>query len=232
MVFKACKKHADGTAAENIEGRLTMDFEKMKKAMAELDEDALKEAAGEVMADGGSEALLAFDACREGMEEVGRLYDEGEYFVGDLLFAGEILTETIEILKPGLKSEGKDMGRMIIATVKGDLHDIGKNIVKAMLNAAGFEVLDLGVDVSPEKIIETVEKEGIGIVALSCVLTLGIDEMKKTIEAIKAAGLKEKVHVIIGGAPITEAACAITGADEWAVSPMKTVDTCKKWSIV
>lgn len=208
-----------------------MDFEKMKNAMAELDEDTLLECANQVMDDGGSAAMEALDACRLGMEEVGRLFDEGEYFVGDLVFAGEIMTETIEILKPGLKADGEGTdARMIIATVKDDLHDLGKNIVKALLSAAGFDVLDMGVDTAPEAIVKKAQEEGIGIIALSGVLTFALESMKKTVKAFEDAGMRDKVHIIIGGAPVSEDACRNIGADEWAISPMKTVETCKAWA--
>ena len=118
---------------------------------------------------------------------------------------------------------------MILCTVKDDLHDIGKNIVRSMLEASGFDVLDLGIDVPPEKIVETAKRENIKIVALSGVLTLALDSMKTTVEAIKAAGLTD-VKIIIGGCPVTEDACRAIGADEWAYSPQKTVATCKKWA--
>ena len=118
---------------------------------------------------------------------------------------------------------------MILCTVKDDLHDIGKNIVKAMLEAGGFDVIDLGIDVPAEKIVETVKENGIKIVALSGVLTLAIDSMKATIDALKEAGL-DGVKVIIGGAPVNAEVCERIGADEWAYSPQKTVQTCKAWT--
>ena len=118
---------------------------------------------------------------------------------------------------------------MILCTVKDDLHDIGKNIVRSMLEANGFEVLDLGIDCPKEKVVETCKAENIKIVALSGVLTLAIDSMKDTIDAIKAAGLND-VKVIIGGAPVSESAKEVTGADEWAYSPQKTVQVCKEWA--
>ena len=118
---------------------------------------------------------------------------------------------------------------MILCTVKDDLHDIGKNIVRSMLEAGGFEVLDLGIDTPVEKIVDTAKAENIKIVALSGVLTLAIDSMKATVAALRAAGLDD-VKVIIGGAPVSEAACQLTGADEWAHSPQKTVQVCRAWA--
>jgi len=113
--------------------------------------------------------------------------------------------------------------------VKDDLHDIGKNIVRSMLEANGFDVLDLGIDVAPETIVERAKAENIKIVALSGVLTLALDSMKATVAAFKAAGMDD-VKIIIGGAPVSAAACSNIGADEWARSPQKTVDTCKSWA--
>lgn len=208
------------------------DFEELKSVMADLDEDRMKEILDEVMADGGSEAAKALEACQLGMDEVGKRFESGEYFVGDLIYAGEIMTDAVEIMKDALAAgEGAEGSKtkMILCTVKDDLHDIGKNIVKAMLEANGFEVIDLGIDVPAEKVVETVKAENIKIVALSGVLTLALNSMKATVDAIKAAGLDD-VKVIVGGAPVSENAIGITGADEWAYSPQKTVDTCKAWA--
>ena len=207
-----------------------IDFEALAAAMGELDEDTVKELLEEVMASGGSDANLAMDACQKGMDMVGKLFEEGEYFVGDLIYAGELMTDAVEILKDALVA-GESAGtktRMILCTVKDDLHDIGKNIVRSMLEANGFDVLDLGIDCPPEKVVETARAENIKIVALSGVLTLALDSMKATVDAIKAAGLDCKV--IIGGAPVSAEACKNIGADEWAHSPQKTVATCKAWA--
>ena len=209
-----------------------LDYEKLKNAMGDLEEDAVTEILNAVMAEGGSEAEKAMEACQAGMEIVGTRFDAGEYFVGDLVYAGEIMTGAVEILKPALvgqESESK-AGRLILCTVEGDLHDIGKNIVKAMLSAAGFEVLDLGIDTPPARIVETVKAENIHIVALSGVLTLALDAMKNTVDALEAAGLRDQVKVIIGGNPVSESACKEIGADAWAHSPQQTVDWCRKWS--
>ena len=209
-----------------------IDFEALAQAMGELDEDTVKEMLNEVMADGGSQAQQAMDACQKGMDIVGKLFEDGEYFVGDLIYAGELMTDAVGILKDALVSgseEGSAKTKMLLCTVKDDLHDIGKNIVRAMLEAAGFDVLDLGIDVPADKIVAAVKENNIKIVALSGVLTLALDSMKATIEALKAAGLDD-VKVIIGGAPVSAEACVAVGADEWAHSPQKTVQTCKQWA--
>lgn len=205
-----------------------IDFENLAAAMGELDEDTVKEILEAV--DSAEAANAAMEACQKGMDTVGKLFEEGEYFVGDLIYAGELMTDAVEVLKPylaGAESTGSKT-RMILCTVKDDLHDIGKNIVRSMLEANGFEVLDLGIDCPAEKVVETAKAEGIKIVALSGVLTLALDSMKATVDAIKAAGLECKV--IIGGAPVSADACKNIGADEWAHSPQKTVATCKNWA--
>lgn len=208
-----------------------IDFEKLAQSMGELDEDTVLEMLNAVMDAGGADAQQAMDACQKGMDIVGKMFEEGDYFVGDLIYAGELMSQAVAIMKDALASgeAGDSKTKMILCTVKDDLHDIGKNIVKAMLDANGFEVIDLGIDVAPAVIVEAVKKEGVKIVALSGVLTLALDSMKDTVEAIKAAGLND-VKIIIGGAPVSESACAITGADEWAHSPQKTVQTCKAWA--
>lgn len=208
-----------------------IDFEALAEAMGELDEDVMKEMLEEVMADGGSQAQAAMDACQKGMDIVGKYFEASEYFVGDLIFAGELMTEAVAILKDALvtgDSEGEKT-KMILCTVKDDLHDIGKNIVRSMLEAGGFEVIDLGIDTPIQTILDAIKEHNIKIVALSGVLTLAIDSMKETVDAIKAAGMDD-VHIIVGGAPVTEVACAITGADDWAFNPQKTVQVCKSWS--
>lgn len=205
-----------------------MNYDEIKEAMQELDEDALLELVEKAVAEGNVQEALK--ACQGGMEEVGKRFEEGEYFVGDLIFAGEIMVGAMDIMKPALADGSSGQyGKMILCTVKDDLHDIGKNIVKAMLEAGGFEVVDLGIDVSAEKIVETVKAENIKIVGLSGVLTLALDSMRNTVRAIKEAGLDD-VKIIIGGCPVTEDACKTMGADEWAYSPQKTVSVCQKWA--
>ena len=207
------------------------DLAKLRDAVSELEEDTVLEIIDAVMAEGGDDAQSAMEACREGLEKVGDLFEDGEYFVSDLIYAGEIMTQAIAKLKPAL-SKGTDqkLGKMILCTVEGDLHDIGKNIVKAMLEAAGFDVIDLGIDVSPAKIVETAKNEGITIIGLSGVLTLAITSMKATVDAFKDAGIRDNVHIIIGGNPVTQEACDSVGADAWAINPQLTVNTCRAWA--
>ena len=209
-----------------------IDFEALAQAMGELDEDTVKELLEQVMAEGGDDAGKAMDACQKGMDTVGKLFEEGEYFVGDLIYAGELMTDAVETLKDalvGTESTGKK-AKMILCTVKDDLHDIGKNIVRSMLEAGGFEVVDLGIDVPPQRVVEAAKDQGITIIALSGVLTLALDSMKATVRAFADAGMRDQVKIIIGGAPVSEDACKAIGADEWAHSPQKTVSVCRDWA--
>jgi 5-methyltetrahydrofolate--homocysteine methyltransferase len=140
------------------------------------------------------------------MKEVGRLFEEGDYFVPEMLYAARAMQAGMGLLKPHLLSRDvKSAGRVAIGTVKGDLHDIGKNLVALMLEGAGFEIIDLGVDVAPEKFIESIVSGGANIVAFSALLTTTMPNMKITIDAIQQAGLRDKVKIIIGGAPVSQA---------------------------
>ena len=208
-----------------------LDYEKLAAAVGELDENAMLSELKSVMAAGGEEAVKAMAACQDGLDKVGSRFESGEYFVGDLIYAGELMTEAVDILKDSLAvAEGneKATGRLILCTVKDDLHDIGKNIVKSMLEANGFEVIDLGIDVSAGRIIEAAKAENIKIIALSGVLTLALDSMKAIVSQLRPEipGCK----IIIGGAPVSAEACERIGADEWAHSPQKTVQVCRNWA--
>lgn len=206
-------------------------YDELAEAMGELEDDRVRSILEDIMAGENPDGSKAMEACQKGMEIVGSRFEDGEYFVGDLIFAGELMTEAVSILKSALGNNGNTEAqtKMLICTVKDDLHDIGKNIVKALLETSGFDVLDLGIDVEPQKIVETVKEENIKIVALSGVLTLAIDSMKDTVDAIRAAGLDD-VKVIIGGAPVNAAACETAGADAWAHNPQKTIEICQAWA--
>ena len=208
------------------------DFEKLCRAMGDLDEDYVLSVLQKIMREEENEAGKAMEACQKGMDIVGDRFSSGEYFVSDLIFAGEIMTEAVEIMKPALanKTDGERLGEMILCTVEGDLHDIGKNIVKSMLEAAGFSVVDLGIDTKPQTIVETAKERGIRIIGLSGVLSLAIDSMGNTIQAFKQAGMRDDVKIIIGGCPVSEDICKRIGADAWAHSPTDTVAICRNWA--
>jgi len=179
----------------------------------------------------GEDPLRILEDVRAAMEIVGNRFANNEYFISDLMYAGEILKEITEIIKPKLakEKEKRRIGKVIIGTVAGDIHDIGKNIVVFMLEVNGFEVYDLGVDVPPEKFVEKIKETGAKIVGLSGFLTLAFDSMKKTVEAIEKAGLRDKVKIMIGGGQVTEEVRKYVGADAYGRNAMDAVALAKKW---
>ena len=151
------------------------------------------------------------------MREVGRLFEEGEYYVPEMLIAARAMQAGLVILKPLLVDSGiEPSGKVAVGTVKGDLHDIGKNLVAMMLEGAGFAIIDLGTDVGPEKFVSAIQDDGVDVVALSALLTTTMPSMKATIEAIEAAGVRGNVKVIVGGAPVTQEYADQIGADGFA----------------
>jgi len=162
------------------------------------------------------------------MGEVGRLFEEGEYFVPEMLIAARAMQKGLELLKPYLtEADVQSPGKVAIGTVKGDLHDIGKNLVAMMLEGAAFEVIDLGTDVSPERFIQAVRDNGAQIIAMSALLTTTMSNMKNTIEALKEAGLRDNVKVMIGGAPVTQNYADQIGADGFAEDASRAVAKAK-----
>jgi len=165
------------------------------------------------------------------MDEVGRLYEAEEYFVPELLLAARAMKASLELLRPLLAVSGAEpAGRVVIGTVKGDLHDIGKNLVGSMLEGGGFEVIDLGADVAPDKFIEAIQTRGARIVCLSALLTVTMPSMKKTIEALKEAGVREQVKVLVGGAPVTPQFAEEIGADGYGETANAAVALARRFS--
>jgi corrinoid protein of di/trimethylamine methyltransferase len=151
------------------------------------------------------------------MDEVGRLFQCEEYFVPELLLAARAMKGSLELIRPLLAASGRQpTGRVVIGTVKGDLHDIGKNIVASMLEGGGFEVIDLGADVAPEKFVEAIQRSNANLVCLSALLTVTMPSMRTTIEALKQAGVRERVKVLVGGAPVTRQFAEQIGADGYS----------------
>jgi methanogenic corrinoid protein MtbC1 len=179
----------------------------------------------------GDDALKILEDARKGMEIVGKRFAESQYFIPDLVYSGEILKAVSELVKPKLtKAAGtKKLGKVVFGTVAGDIHDIGKDIVVFMLDVNGFEVYDLGVDVPVQKFVDKIKETGAPVVGLSGFLTLAFDSMKETIEAIKSAGLRDKVKVMIGGGQITEEVRKYAGADAFGKDAMAGVSLAQKW---
>ena len=199
-------------------------------ALADLKEkEALKIAEDRLRA--GEEPLKILEDARKAMEVVGKRFASSEYFMPDLIYSGEILKEITDMVKPKMSKAGeiKRVGKVVFGTVAGDIHDIGKDIVVFMLDVNGFEVYDLGVDVPAQKFVEKIKESGAPIVGLSGFLTLAFDSMKQTIEAIKAAGLRDKVKVMIGGGQIDEQIKQYAGADAFGRDAMTAVSLAKQW---
>jgi len=169
--------------------------------------------------------------AKEAMNIVGQRFASEEYFIPDLVFSGEILKGIIKKLEPHLKKgeEEERLGKVIIGTVAGDIHDIGKDLVVFMLDVNGFEVLDLGIDVPVQKFVDTIKETGSTVVGLSGFLTLAFDSMKETVDAIKAAGLRNNVKIMIGGGQMDEQVRDFTGADAYGKDAMAAVKLAKGW---
>ena len=158
------------------------------------------------------------------MTEVGRLFEEGEYFVPEMLIAARAMQAGLTILRPALAAaDVQPKGRVAIGTVKGDLHDIGKNLVAMMLEGAGYDVLDLGVDVAPEKYLEVVQNESVDVIALSALLTTTMPSMKETLKVLIDAGVRDQIKVIVGGAPVTDEYAQQIGADGYSPDASQAV---------
>lgn len=209
-----------------------MELKTLAQMIGGLEEDQVLEMLNTFVLSNPSQedAQKVVNACQEGMAIVGELFEKGEYFVGDLIFAGELLTAAMDVLKPVMDSSGGEKTETIVlGTAHGDLHDIGKNIFKSMAQAAGFEVYDLGIDQSASAFVEKVKEVQPNIVGMSGVLTLAIDAMKDTVEALVEAGLRDEVKVIIGGNPVTKESCEHIGADAFTTNAAEGVKICQGW---
>jgi methanogenic corrinoid protein MtbC1 len=181
--------------------------------------------------DAGEDPLKILEQTRIAMAKVGEKFESKEYFLPDLIMSGEILRQITEVIEPKLKvdSKVKSLGKVVLGTVFGDIHDIGKNIVKFMLETNGFEVYDLGVNVRKEEFVEKIKEVQAKIVGLSGFLTLAYDSMKETIEEIKKAGLREKTKIMIGGGQIDEKVRKYVGADSYGKDAIEAVALAKGW---
>jgi 5-methyltetrahydrofolate--homocysteine methyltransferase len=178
---------------------------------------AAKEITQTSLAAGANPQALVDDTMIPAMNEVGRRYEANEYFVPELLIAARAMKASLELIRPLLSARGAEpVGRVVIGTVQGDLHDIGKNLVGAMLEGAGFEVIDLGVDVSPEKFMNAAKEKNATLIALSALLTTTMHSMKAVMEKLKESGMRGKVKVMIGGAPVTQKYADEIGADGYS----------------
>ena len=178
----------------------------------------------------GLDPNIILTECRRGLDEVGKRFENCEYFVADLMFAAEMFEQIMDVLTPELQkgTRAESMGKIVIATVKNDIHNIGKNLVATILKAGGFEVIDLGVDIEPEAIYKATSGDKPDIVALSCLLTTGLDSMEQTIQGFAAAGLREKVKIIVGGIPLSAKLATQMGADAYGENANEALIRCKE----
>ena len=204
----------------------------LAKLLSDLKEPEALAFVEKALGEGVNPMELLGDA-KEGMSIVGQRFSTEEYFIPDLVFSGEILKRIVQMLEPHLKDkkgdEGKRLGKVIIGTVAGDIHDIGKDLVTFMLDVSGFEVFDLGIDVPVQKFVDAIKETGSKVVGLSGFLTLAFDSMKETVDAIEEAGLRDDVKIMIGGGQMDEQVRDFAGADAFGKDAMEAVKLAQGW---
>lgn len=201
---------------------------KLINAVANLDEETALELVRQKIKSGET-ALKIVEQCRQGVELVGKRYSEEQYYLSDLIMAEEIFRGVMELLEPFFPDNGEQNGvKIIIGTIEGDIHDLGKNIIINLLRSVGFEVYDLGVDVQPEQFINKIIETGASIVGISVILSYSINSVKKAITLIEEAGLRNSVKVVIGGYPVNEKIREYTGADYFETEPNRTLELFSK----
>ncbi|MFX1337318.1 MAG: cobalamin-dependent protein [Promethearchaeota archaeon] len=206
-----------------------MDYEQLTELIVELELDDIVDAVKEALDVDGKDPFDVLSALTAGMDEVGRRYDDEIYYLADLMLAAETMKVALEVLKPKLASSEKvkEKVKVIIATVKGDNHDIGKNLLGILLMSEGFEVYDLGKDVDAEMIVAKIKETGATIVGLSSLLSMTVPQIEVVHEALKAAGLRDKVKLIVGGAPLSMDLAKQFGADDFAEDTIKGINHIK-----
>ena len=201
--------------------------------LADMNEDDAFALAKKMVLEEGANPMRVLDLCRQAMDIVGKRFEQGEYFLPELVLAGEMLENIGAVAKPlitqGPGGEPKKLAKVLIGTVHGDLHDIGKNIVTFMLDINGFEVKDIGIDVPVKTFVDEINEFKPDVVGLSGFLTLAFDSMKETIAAIQEAGLRNKLKIMIGGGQVDEAVRNYTGADAFGTNAIEAVSLCKNW---
>jgi len=206
-------------------------LDEIRKLIVELgDSNKVKKLVNEALARKIPLSKIIGDGLRRGLEEVGRKYEKGEYFLSELLYAASLMNDVLQMLKLHLKNQKMERGEVIVlGTVRGDIHDIGKNIFKMLAQAAGFEVIDLGVDLEPEIFVEKLEETNAKILGLSALLTTTRLEMKTVIDRLNQAGIRNKVKVLIGGNAVTKEFAKEIRADAAALDAVEGVEICKRW---
>ena len=203
----------------------------LAEALAGLEEEKVAKLVQQKL-DANDDAMSILEECRQGMDIVGERYKSGEYFLSELIVSGEIFKEAMKVIEPRMQAgrEGKTLAKMVLGTVKGDIHNIGKDIVVILLKAAGFEVHDLGIDVAPRAFVDKLKETGASILGMSGLLTPSFDSMKETVEAVKEAGLRDKVKIIVGGGVVSELVKRHTGADAFTDDGLEGVEICRRFA--
>jgi methanogenic corrinoid protein MtbC1 len=203
--------------------------DQLATAMADLEESTVLNLVRQRL-NAGDNPMAILTSCREGMTQVGKRFETHEYFISELIMAAEIFKQASALLSSRLKTDViGSRGKVVIGTVKGDIHDIGKDIVVSLLKAANYDVRDLGVDVPPQKVVDAVKETGATVVGLSGLLTIAFDSMKETVAALASAGLRSKVKVMIGGGFVSETVQQYAGADAWGTDAQAAVSLCNQW---
>lgn len=198
------------------------------EAIVDLDESTALKRAGERL-DAGVDPVEILEECREGMSVVGERFETGEFFLSEMIMAAEIFTQIMDSIRPRLRrSEAQGVGKIVIGTVEGDVHDIGKNIFIALLEAEGFEVVDLGVDVPPDRFVEAIREHEPDLVGMSGLLTVAIESTKRTVDAIAEAGLRDRVKIIVGGGRMDGHAKEYVGPDAATDNAAQGVRLCRR----
>ncbi|MHA2399585.1 MAG: cobalamin-dependent protein [Promethearchaeota archaeon] len=207
-----------------------MEFEELTELIVELEVDDIADAVKTALEEDEKDPFEILTALSKGMDEVSRRYEEFEYFLGELVLAGDTMKAGLEVLKPALavSDSAKEKAKVVIATVKGDQHDLGKNLLGILLLSANFEVFDLGRDVDAEEIVEKVKETGASVVALSSLLSMTVDQVGVVDKALQDAGLRDKVKLIVGGAPFNLELAQKFGADGYADDAIYGVEEIKK----
>ena len=200
------------------------------EAMVKMQEKEAVETAKRLL-EGGEDPSRILASCKDAMDTVGKRFEKGEYFLPELVMAGEMLRQISEIVKPLITGEVQKerLGKVIIGTVEGDIHDIGKDIVVFMLDVNGFDVLDLGIDVPAQKFVDSLKDSQASVVGLSGFLTLAFNSMKATVDAIASAGLRDKVKIMIGGSVMSDQIAEFVGADVYGETAMSAVSLAGMW---
>jgi 5-methyltetrahydrofolate--homocysteine methyltransferase len=202
----------------------------LSHALAELEDDSVQEIVEKQLAD-ARDPMKILEDLKDGMDVVGKRFSENEYFLVELVMSADIFNKALEVLEPKLldTQSGEEKGKVVIGTVKGDIHYIGKNLVIAFLKSNGFEVYDLGEDVAPETFVDKLKETGATILALSGLITTTHDVMRETIDALKSAGIRDKVKVMIGGCDVNQEVVNHTGADGFGRDAVTAVEIAKKF---